>query len=69
VLVTVRWNLCPRLLKYFFFFKECFRFGGLQEPGPNMAPNESFIRDRGISVFMMSDVEVEDGHPRERDVA
>jgi len=26
------------------------------ETGPLMAPNESFIRDPGISVFMMSDV-------------
>jgi len=29
---------------------------GLQNRGPNMAPSEAFIRDRVISVFMMSDV-------------
>jgi len=29
---------------------------GLQKVDSNMAPSETFIRDRGISVFMMSDV-------------
>ena len=29
---------------------------GMQKRGSNMAPSETFIRDRVISLFMMSDV-------------